>query len=119
MSSDSQDLLSQPDRGAFSGGGSLGGGSSGGGSSGGGGDSYSGGVFSEVPVTMDPGSVLDFNTMIANAVNPLVEEIKKLKKEVRSRLICTKLEMETEKVVSTFHCFKQVVFLHFMLVEIV
>ena len=88
MSSDSLELLSQPlqvfgSGGGSSGGGSSGGGSSGGGSSNGGGGSFPGGAFSEVPVSMDPGPFVDLNTLLANAVSPLLLEIRKLQKEVR------------------------------------
>ena len=97
MSSDSQELLSQPLHGDGSGGGRLDegwaeGGRSGGGRSGGG-SIFSVGASAEVPVSTDLGPVLDISTLLTNAVSPLLAEIKKLQKEVRIRLLYLLLEM--------------------------
>ena len=93
-SRESQELFSQPGPGS-----NLGalGANSGGGSSGRSFASHTNGVFSAADVLLDPGTILDFNSLMTNAVAPLLLEIKKLQKEVKKMTICRRKLFQNKK----------------------
>lgn len=101
-SRESQELFSQPGPGS-----NLGalGANSGGGSSGRSFASHTNGVFSAADVSLDPGTILDFNSLMTNAVAPLLLEIKKLQKENRQQTV--KLEAIQNQVTVTHTMLKE------------